>query len=148
MALKIALVCANGGHLTEMQELADVYGEYDIFWVTYWGTDSRALKPSYFYRDFKSVILKMIIQLGTTWLILLKEKPNVIITTGGAIAIPISFFAKLVGIHIIYIDCGTKVYEKSGTGKFMIHLSDLFLTQWPGMVKIYGDKAKYWGGLL
>ena len=146
--MKIALVCANGGHLTEMQELSAVYEKYDVFWVTYRGKDSQNLRPAYFFRDDRPLLIKMVIQLTTVFAILFKERPKLIISTGGAIAIPISIYAKFLGIHVVYIDCGTKVYEKSGTGKFMIYLSDKFLTQWPDMVKVYGNKAEYWGSLI
>jgi len=146
--MKIALVCANGGHLTQMMELSDVYERHEHFWVTYRGTDSLSLGRVYFYRDHRSILLKMTIQFLTAWLILLKERPGLVISTGGAIAVPISVYCRLMGIHIIYIDSGTKVYEKSGTGKFMVHIADLFLTQWPQMRLKYGKKAKYWGGLL
>lgn len=145
---KIALVCANGGHLTEMLCLKEAYEKHRTFFVTYRGSDTQEMQNAYYYTDYKSVMLKMLIQLATSWYILLKERPKVLISTGGAIAIPISIYAKLLRIHIIYIDCGTKVYERSGTGKFMIHLANLFLTQWPDMVRKYGRNAKCWGSLI
>lgn len=131
-----------------MQELSEVYHGQNVFWVTYRGKDSEVLAPAYFYRDDRPLLLKMLIQLLTVWAILLKERPKMIMSTGGAIAIPASIYAKLFGIHVIYIDSGTKIYEKSGTGKWLIYLADLFLVQWPGMVAKYGRKAKCWGGLI
>ena len=146
--MKIALVCANGGHLTEMMELKEVYSVHEHFWVTYHGTDSRALGRTYYYRDHRSLLLKMIVQFLTSWYIAVKERPGLVITTGGAIAVPISIYCRVLGIHVIYIDCGTRVFERSGTGRFMVHLADVFLTQWPGMTQKYGKNARYWGGLF
>ena len=146
--MKIALVCANGGHLTQMMELREVYERHEHFWVTYHGADSRALSRVYFYRDHRSILLKMAVQFMTAWIIILRERPALVISTGGAIAVPISVYCRLMGVHIIYIDSGTKVFERSGTGKFMVHIADLFLTQWPNMKRKYGRNARYWGGLL
>jgi len=146
--MKIALVCANGGHLTEMMELKEVYSGHEHFWVTYHGTDSLSLGRTYYYRDHRSLLLKMAVQFLTAWLIVLKERPGLVITTGGAIAVPISIYCRVLGIHVIYIDCGTRVFERSGTGRFMVHLADVFLTQWPGMTQKYGKNARYWGGLF
>ncbi|OGP14028.1 MAG: hypothetical protein A2054_07695 [Deltaproteobacteria bacterium GWA2_55_10] len=146
--MKIALVCANGGHLTEMMELKEVYAGHEHFWVTYQGTDSQALGRTYFYRDHKSLFLKMAVQLLTAWYIVIRERPGLVITTGGAIAVPISIYCRVLGIHVIYMDCGTRVFERSGTGRFMVHLADVFLTQWPGMMQKYGKNARYWGGLF
>jgi len=144
--LKILLVCANGGHLSEMRELADVYKEHDVYWITYYGPDSLHIKNAFFYKDNKSVIFKMVKQLLTVWYVILRRNPDVMISTGAAIAIPAGIFMRLFFKKVIYIDCGTNIYNKSGTGKYMQYISNVFLTQWPWMVRKYRN-ARYWGGL-
>jgi UDP-N-acetylglucosamine:LPS N-acetylglucosamine transferase len=146
--MKIALVCANGGHLTEMQQLKSIYDKYDFFYITYKGKDSKHLRPVYYFKDFKLRICKITEQLFTSWYILIKEKPDMIISTGGLIALPVSLYAKLLKINIIFIDCGTNSEKPSGTGRVMKYLANIFLTQWPHMVAKYGGKAQYWGSLI
>jgi len=134
--------------MTEMRELSDVYEKHEYFWITYRGAESSSLKDAYYYTDYKSVFVKMVIQLMTVWRILLIEKPDLMISTGAAIAIPAAIYSKVCRVKIIYMDCGTSIYEPSGTSRYMIQLADVFLTQWPNMVKVYKGKAKYWGGVL
>ena len=134
--------------MTEMNELSEVYVMHEHFWITYRGAESSSIKHGYFYKDHKSVLLKMIIQLFSVWWIIVKEKPDIMISTGAAIAIPAAIYSKLFGMRVIYMDCGTNIYAPSGTSKYMLPLADVFLTQWPNMVNVYKGKAKYWGGVM
>ena len=111
--MKILLVCANGGHLSEMRELSRIYSEHDIHWITYYGSDSKNIENAFFYTDYKSVYLKMAIQLLTVWWLILRVKPDVMISTGAAIAIPSSIYMRLFLKKVVYIDCGTNIYNRS-----------------------------------
>jgi len=79
----------------------------------------------------------------------IKEKPDVIISTGAGVAIPPCYLAKLFfNSKIIFVESFCRIEEPSLSGKFMYPISDLFLVQWPEMLKKYGDKALYRGGIL
>ncbi|PWW81197.1 capsular biosynthesis protein [Prosthecochloris marina] len=145
---KVCLVCANGGHYTEMNAIADTYEGYDHFYITYFGPDTTHLKNAYYFKDRKILLYKMFELFFLCIPILIKERPKVILSTGAAIVVPISIVAKIMNIKIVYLDSGTVIGERSGTGKFMYYVSDVFLTQWPEMKKVYGKKAKYWGRIL
>jgi beta-1,4-N-acetylglucosaminyltransferase len=150
--LKLCLVCSHGGHFTEMAHLFGAFEHHDYFIVTYESEATKNLKKSYLLRfegwDLKGKILhiKSIIKSAQ---ILIEERPNVIITTGGGeIAVPFCYFGKILGCKIIFIETLARVSTPSGGGKLIYPISDLFLVQWQSLLKKYGCNAKYWGKII
>ncbi len=79
--------------------------------------------------------------------VLVRERPAIIISTGGGATIPLSYLGKLMGKHIIFIESLTRVNALSGTGKFLYPIADLFLVQWETLQRNY-PKSKYWGRVI
>jgi len=147
--MKIALVCSQGGHLTEMLFLMDAFDGHDIFFVTYTNNRTKKLKyKKYLIEEIGTNIWKMLKAFFQTFKILKKEKPNLIISTGPEIAIPATILARFMKIKTIYIESWCRVKTKSGTGKLLYYLSNYFLVQWPGLLKKYGKKARYEGAVI
>ena len=82
------------------------------------------------------------------FIIIKKEKPNIIISTGAEIAIPVFIIGKLMRIKMVYIESWCRVKTKSGAGRIAYYLADVFLVQWPELAKIYGKKARYKGAVI
>jgi beta-1,4-N-acetylglucosaminyltransferase len=147
--MKIALVCSHGGHLTELMYLAESFDEADTFLMTYDSPRTRAIEsrkllfPNIGERPHE--LLRLIPQIIH---ILLEEKPEVIISNGAELAIPFFYIGKALGIKTIFIECYTRVNQPTFTGKLVYPVSDLFLVLWPEMLKEYGHRAEYWGGLF
>ncbi|MCK5494657.1 MAG: capsular biosynthesis protein, partial [Candidatus Omnitrophica bacterium] len=81
--------------------------------------------------------------------ILIKERPDVIISTGGGeIAVPFSYIGKLLGAKVIFIETLARITAPSGGGKLVYPVADLFLVQWESLLQKYGNKAKYWGKII
>ena len=80
--------------------------------------------------------------------ILIREKPDVLVSNGGLLPIPFSYIGKLFGSNIIYIESAARVTTASGAGKLVYPIADLFLVQWKSLLKQYGRKAKYKGCLF
>ena len=78
--------------------------------------------------------------------IMLKERPDVVITTGVLAVIPLCLLAKLFGRKLIYIESFAKVTSPTETGKLMYKFADRFYVQWESMLEIYPD-AVYLGGI-
>lgn len=75
---------------------------------------------------------------------LLKERPDVIITTGAGASYPTTRFGKFMGIKIIYVESFAKLTSHSLAGKKTYPYADKFFVQWPEMLKVY-PKAEYHG---
>ena len=147
--MKIALVCSHGGHLTEMLYLMEAFKGHEVFFITYDNFRTRELRYSkYLLENIGTSPIKMIKAFFQIGKILAKEKPNVIISTGSEIAIPAFIIAKALGIKTIFIESWCRIKTKSGTGKIVYYFSDLFLVQWPQLLKLYGERAKYVGAVV
>ena len=76
--------------------------------------------------------------------ILFRSRPEVIVSTGPGFAIPITFFGKIFGKKIIFIESWSRVNTRSYAGKIIYNYADMFFVQWPELLKKY-PKARYNG---
>jgi UDP-N-acetylglucosamine:LPS N-acetylglucosamine transferase len=147
---KIGLISSHGGHLTEILSLKDVCEGWDTFFVTYEGVAPSRLDNVYFIKNgwFRNPIHVFLIWIKV-FSILIKERPRVLFSTGAEIAIPIFLVGKfLFGCKLIYLECSAQVTTPSLTGRLLYRFTDLFLVQWEPLLKCYGPKAIYRGGLI
>jgi beta-1,4-N-acetylglucosaminyltransferase len=147
---KVCLVCSAGGHLVEMERLRPAYDGMDRFFITFKRIDTVGLsrrEKTYFITDPGHNPLNFLKSLVQSLSIIIKERPDVLISTGGGIAVPVSYIAKLLGARIVYVESFCRIKDPSLSGKAVYPISDLFLVQWPEMKPRYGDKARYWGAV-
>jgi UDP-N-acetylglucosamine:LPS N-acetylglucosamine transferase len=91
---------------------------------------------------------KFFLNLWEAFRILLKEKPDVILSTGAGPIVPFAIIGRLFfNVKIIYIETLTKVLSPSLTGKIMYYLAHDFFYQWKGL-KMFFPKGVYGGNLL
>ena len=79
-------------------------------------------------------------------LILLIEKPDVVITTGALSVIPLCVLSKVFKKKLIFIESFAKISSPTLTGKFLYKFADEFYIQWEELKKYY-PKAIYKGGI-
>lgn len=139
--LKICLVGSSGGHLAHLYMLKPFWKNIDRFWVTFDKEDARSLLqgekmyPLYFpsNRSIKALIIN-------TWRalkILLKEKPNLIISSGAAGAVPFFWLGKFFGAKTIYIEVFDRINASTIAGKLCYPVTDKFIVEWDEMKKVY-----------
>ena len=92
------------------------------------------------------LLFKFIILVFQSIFILLKEKPDVVISTGALATVPMCLLAKLFKKKLIFIESFSKINSPTITGKLMYKYADLFLVQWEDMKQFYPD-ATYGGGI-
>ena len=146
--MKICLVCSHGGHLSEILQLIDALEGHETFFITYDSSRTRNLKRKYLLQNIGTNPWLMARAFVSTFRILLKEKPRLIISTGSEIAIPAFYLAKLLRIKTVFIESWTRVDRPTGTGRIVYPVSDLFFVQWERLLSKYGKKAKYEGAIL
>jgi UDP-N-acetylglucosamine:LPS N-acetylglucosamine transferase len=151
--VKICLVCSHGGHLTELLQLTEAFEDCETFFITYESVRTHQLQHKYLLKQstrtkLLGVMLGMVGALFSTFRILRKEKPDLIISTGAELAIPAFYLAKLFRIKTIFIESWTRVVQPTGTGRIVYPVSDVFLVQWEQLLSKYGKKARYEGAIL
>lgn len=148
---KICFIASSGGHLEQLLMLNPLMKKYPSFIVTE-KTKYKVINENTVYflkqinrREIKFV-LNFIINTIISIKILLKEKPNIIISTGVLATIPMCIIAKIAKCKIIYIESFAKITEPTLTGKLLYKIADQFYVQWESMLKVY-PKAIYKGGI-
>ncbi|KKW72068.1 undecaprenyldiphospho-muramoylpentapeptide beta-N- acetylglucosaminyltransferase, murG [Lactococcus cremoris] len=149
--MKIALVGSSGGHLTHLYLLKKFWENEDRFWVTFDKTDAKSiLKEERFYpcyyptnRNVKNTIKNTIL----AFKILRKEKPDLIISSGAAVAVPFFWLGKLFGAKTVYIEIFDRIDKPTLTGRLVYPVTDKFIVQWEELKKVY-PKAINLGGIF
>lgn len=149
--MKICLVGSSGGHLTHLHLLEQFWGNKERFWVTFDKEDAKNILSNerkyncYFptNRNFKNLIKNTYL----AFKILKSEKPDIIISSGAAVAVPFFFVGKLFKIKTVYIEVFDRIDKPTLTGKLVYAVTDLFIVQWEEMRKVY-PKAINLGGIF
>ncbi len=91
---------------------------------------------------------KMVVILFKSLFIFIKEKPDVIISTGVLAAIPMMFIGHIFKKKVIYIESFAKINSPTMTGNLIYkkHIVDRFYVQWESMKEFYPN-AIYKGGI-
>ena len=79
--------------------------------------------------------------------ILPAEKPDLIISTGAAPAIPFFWIGKLMGAKTIYIEVFDRINTPTIAGKMCYPVTDKFIVEWEEMKKVY-PKAINFGSVF
>ena len=139
--MKICLVCSSGGHLTHLYMLKPFWQDKERFWVTFDKDDAKSLLkdermyPCYYptNRNLKALAINT----KLAWKLLKTEKPDLIISSGAAVAVPFFWLGKLFGAKLVYIEVFDRIDKPTMTGKMVYPITDKFIVEWEEMKKVY-----------
>jgi UDP-N-acetylglucosamine transferase subunit ALG13 len=136
---------------------------HDVFLVTYKEEFSNILEGAskvYFLKNilvkrvncnryYKNLLYLMqgLVLFYSELVILVKEKPDIIISTGSEIAIPMCYLAKACGKKIIFVESLCRINDLSATGKLVEPIADNFFVQWENL-KAKAKRARYVGSII
>lgn len=66
-----------------------------------------------------------------------KERPELIISSGAAVAVPFFYIGKLFGAKLIYIEVFDRLDKATVTGRLVYPIADKFIVEWEEMKKVY-----------
>lgn len=150
--LKVCFAASSGGHYEQLMMLQPLMLKYDSFVVTERTQYSATVEGEQTYylvqvnRREKVFIPRMIHNIFSSFIIMMKEHPDVIISTGVLATIPLCLMVKMHGGKLIYIESFAKVSSATMTGNLLYKYADQFYVQWEPMLKIYPN-AIYLGGI-
>jgi UDP-N-acetylglucosamine:LPS N-acetylglucosamine transferase len=148
--MNICIVCNRGGHLTEALQLLDVYQENDFFFVVPHNIRDEELAdlaPVYFHIRVDANPFRFLFVFWQALRILLKTKPDIVLSTGTENAIPFFLWGKLMGAKTIYLESWCRITDLSVTGKLVYFWVDAFWVQWIELVRKY-PRAEYHGSVI
>lgn len=149
--MKVCFVGSSGGHLTHLYMLKPFWQEKERFWVTFDKEDARSLLsgetvyPCYYptNRSLKALFINTRLAIR----LLRKERPDFIISSGAAVAVPFFWLGKLFGAKTIYIEVFDRIDKPTMTGKLVYPVTDKFIVQWEEMKQVY-PKAINFGSIF
>lgn len=151
---KILYISSTGGHLSELLQLKKLFEKYNYYIVTEKTKSSEFLqneykgKVSYLAYETKKNPFKyffvFLFNIIKSLIIFLKQKPDIIVTTGTHTAVPMCYIAKIFRKKVIFIETFANRNTKTVAGKLVYPIADIFVVQWEEMLKLY-PKAQYWG---
>ena len=139
--MKICLVGSSGGHLAHLYALKPFWNIRERFWVTFNKEDAKCiLKNEKIYyccfptnRSIKALIINTKLAIQALW----KEKPDIIISSGAAVAVPFFYIGKIIGAKLVYIEVYDRIDKPTMTGKIVYPIADLFIVEWEEMKHVY-----------
>lgn len=152
---KVIFAASSGGHLTEILKLQELFKEYDYLLVTEKTDVTSNMSNKYNMKYVKygpcsnkiKYVLTIIQNIFLTIKIVLKFKPDTIVSTGAQIGGFFCYVGKFFGAKVIYIETMAKIKELSGTGNNVYKIADKFYVQWKSLEEKY-EKAEYIGRLI
>jgi len=149
--MKICLAASAGGHTSQLLKISESWNGYDTFCVTTTKVVKEQLQK---YGNVYIVgecnrqrFLRVIMVFVRCIRIILREKPDVVISTGAAVGYIICFLGKLFGAKVVWVDSITNVDRISLSGRLVRHIADLFLVQWPELAERYSN-VEYVGAVI
>ena len=149
--IKVCLAASAGGHINQLIELSNGWNDRNVFCVTTTNVVEEKLKRlghTYVVGESnRQHILQVIAVLIRCLKIVVREKPDVVISTGAAAGCIACFLGKFIGAKVVWIDSITNVDRLSLSGRMVRHIADLFLVQWPELAKKYKN-VEYCGTII
>ena len=139
--MKVGLVGSSGGHLTHLYMLKPFWQDKERFWVTFNKEDANSILEGeqvyHCYYPTNRSLKALLINTRLAWKVLRKERPDVIVSSGAAVAVPFFYLGKLFGMKTIYIEVFDRIDKPTMTGKMVYPVTDRFIVQWEEMKQVY-----------
>jgi len=147
---RVLLVCSPGGHLLQLLRLRPACEGFEATWVTLPAPDTDYLLREERVIHGRGPTNRSLRALGANlwlaWRVVRRERPEAIVSTGAALAVPFFLFGKLFGARLIFVESLTRTAALSLSGRLVRPLSDAFFVQWPDLARATG--ARFAGRLL
>ena len=145
---RVMFISSTGGHLNELLQLKSIFNNYEYSLITEKTDANRKLKKQYKNVNYliygtKDHMLtypfKLLANCFISLFLYFKYHPDYIITTGAHTAGPMCSIGRVFGSKVIYIETFANIHSKTVTGVlfYKFHIANLFIVQWPSMLKLY-----------
>jgi beta-1,4-N-acetylglucosaminyltransferase len=146
----VLLVCSPGGHLLQLLSLEPAWRGMTRSWVTLPAADADQLLEgedvTLARGPTNRSLVNLVRNLGLAWRVVRARRPDAILSTGAALAVPFFLVGRLLGHRCVYVESLTRIESVSLTGRLVYPLADAFFVQWPGAVQ--RRRMRYEGSIL
>ena len=146
---KVVAIASGGGHWIQMGRLRPVLDEMDVCYVSVHPSYGHDVGDERFYvvRDgSRWTKLGLVVQALQVLWIMVRVRPDAVLSTGAAPGFFGILFGKLLGARTLWLDSLANIEQVSLSGRLARPFSDLWLTQWPHLARPEGPQ--YVGAVL
>ncbi|CUJ82330.1 Oligosaccharide biosynthesis protein Alg14 like protein [Shimia thalassica] len=146
---RVLAVASGGGHWVQLLRLRPAFANCDVHFATVDAGAKADVSPSPFYtfkdanRDTKLSLILSTFQIA---MIVLRVRPDVVISTGAAAGFLAIRIAKLIGARTMFVDSIANANELSLSAQLVAKHADQLVTQWPSVAD--KTQATYIGSVL
>jgi UDP-N-acetylglucosamine:LPS N-acetylglucosamine transferase len=148
-ARKVLAVSSSGGHWVQLQRLVAAFDDCDVIFATTEPGYAVEIAPRRLHvvRDAtRWDRLGCFVLLFQMARLVMRERPQVVITTGAAPGCFAVIFGRLFGARTIWVDSIANVERMSLSGRLVRPFTGLWLTQWPSLAE--GEGAPEYAGAV
>lgn len=138
---RVLCVASGGGHWVQLLRLREAWSMHEAIYVSVQPAYAQEVAGARFHciqdatRWDRLKLLWMVLQLA--WIVL-RVRPQVVITTGAAPGVAALRLGKWLGARTVWIDSIANVEQMSMSGSKVGGFADLWLTQWPQLARPEG----------
>lgn len=138
---RYCLVGSSGGHLLQLHALRPLWGDHDRLWVTFEKEDARSLledeRTCWAAFPTNRNVPNLLRNFVLAWRVLRRERPDVIVSTGAAVAIPFFVLGRLFGALLVYLEVYDRIDSPTLSGRVCHRFAHLFALQWEEQRRFY-----------
>ena len=137
----LLVVCSSGGHLAQLVALQPYLSQRRTRWVTFPTADAldllagedvvAAAYPT--TRNIPNLLRNAVLALR----MLLRERPDAIVSTGAGVAVPFFVLGKLLGVPTVYLEVFDRLDSTTLTARLCRPFTDRMLVQWDEQQELY-----------
>lgn len=134
------MVGSPGGHLSQMKLLNPVFADFERRWVTldHESVDVDGDPLVFGFGPTTRNAGNLLRNSRLAWSELRSFKPDVIVSTGAAIAVPFFVLGRALGIRTVFLEVYDRVDSRTLTARLVKPFTDEFLLQWDSQRDLYG----------
>jgi len=138
---RVLLVGSSGGHLAQLLALAPLWPRSRRHWVTFDTADAIsqlvAEDVTWAHHPTTRNVKNLVKNTRLAASVLAEQQPDVVVSTGAAVAVPFFLLAKQRGIPTVYVEVYDRIDSRTVTGRLCKPLSDAFCVQWKEQREVY-----------
>lgn len=150
-AAHVFLVGSSGGHLAQLHALEPWWSARRRTWVTFRTPDAESLlageRVYWAYHPTTRNLWNLLRNLVLAVRLLLRHRPDLVVSTGAGVALPFFVVARATGIPTAYIEVYDRMDTPTLTARLCHPFTTLFCAQWEEQRRFYPD-ARVIGSLL
>lgn len=132
---RVALVGSSGGHLAQLLPLRSITEREKRLWVTFKTPDAEGALVDesdvvWAHHPTTRNVVNLLKNSVLAWRLIRSWRPDIVVTTGAAVAFPFFLLSRFFGVRTVYIEVYDRVDTPTLTARLCEPFTDAMLVQW------------------